>query len=584
MTSKPKTQIFSVKLKRRRAPDRLAAPSTAPLAGPLAGPMKAFVAACLFTTTAAGPAVADNLGAALLGGIVGGVIVNEANKNKQRKRTVVRSTNNYSAARAANRETQTSLNYFGFNAGAPDGVFGSRSRAAASQYQAYMGFPPTGRLTQYERDFLVSSYNRALVGGPQVVKAMQSPNGVRNVLIVWRDEATGGRGASGHGGYGYAGLPVEVSDAVDEIAASSEPTAEQLLQRSGFISLADMNGDGRNDYMIDTSASGSSFWCGASQCSVMVFASTPGGYQRNDFLARGVTVADFSCHQGTCRLNQQPDTQLATAPAPAPAPQQGGTVLANAAPQSGGGAEGEGGLGGLQLFQTPAPVTQNASLTSHCSKVSLLTSSNGGYVTAASMTDPELALGEQFCLARSYAINSGETLVASLSGVSPAQVDAQCDQFGPVVQPYLAKLPSSSAAALIAEVQKFILASNMSLDQLETTAGICLFSGYRRDNMDVALGAALIMSGLGKRPYAELVGHHLALGFGVAPTVSQAQDWYDTALTALESGAEPVFAPGQPERIALLRAAAAGLGGQTLAQPVPAAAGGATLPSFSLGD
>ena len=562
MTSKPKTSIQSSK-----------SVSTARRAMPL----KAALAACLFTTTAATPALADNLGAALLGGIVGGVIVNEANKNKK-KRTVVRSSN-YSATRAANRETQTSLNYFGFNAGTPDGVFGSRSRAAASQYQAYMGFPPTGRLTQYERDFLVSSYNRALVGGPQVIKAMQSPNGVRNVLIVWRDEAMGG--ASGHGGYGYAGLPIEVSNAVDEIAASAEPTAEQLLQRSGFISLADMNGDGRNDYMIDTSVSGSSFWCGASHCSVMVFASTPGGYQRNDFLARGVTVADFSCHQGTCRLNQQADTQMAAAPAqpvaPAPQPQQGATVLTNT-PQP------EQGLGGLQLFQTPAPATQTASLTSHCSKVSLLTSSNGGYVTAATMTDPELALGEQFCLARSYAINTGETLVSSLSGVTPAQVDAQCDQFGPAVQPYLAKLPSSSSAALIAEVQKFILSSNMSLEQLEATAGICLYSGYRRDNMDVALGAALTMSGLGKRPYAELVGHHLALGFGVAPMVSQAQDWYGTAITALDGGAEPVFAPGQPERVALLKAAAAGLGGQTLVQPVPTAAEGTGLPSFSLGD
>ena len=460
-------------------------------------------------------------------------------------------------------------------------MFGSRSCAAAAQYQAYLGYPATGRLTQYERDFLVSSYNRALVGGPQVVKAMQGPNGVRTVLIVWRDEALGGGGSSGHGGYGYAGLPIEVSDTADEIAASAQPTAEQLLQRSGFISLADMNGDGRNDYMIDTSVSGSSFWCGASHCSVMVFASIPGGYQRNDFLARGVTVTDFSCQQGACRLNQKADTELAATrvpPAePAPQPQQSDTVLVNA-PKT------DSGLGGLQLFQAPGPTRQSASLTSHCSKVSLLTNSNGGYVTTTTMTDPELALGEQFCLARSYAINTGETLVRGLSGGSTAQVDAQCDQFGPVVQPYLAKLANSSSAALIAEVQKFILSSNMSLEQLEVTAGICLYSGYRRDDMDVALGASLIMSGLGKRPYAELVGHHLALGFGVSPMVSQAQDWYRTALQALGDGAEPVFAPGQPDRSALLKVASAGLAGQTLSQPVPIAAESTGLPTFSLGD
>ena len=166
-----------------------------------------------------------------------------------------------------------------------------------------MGYPATGHLAPYERNFLVSSYNRAQVGGPQVIKAMQGPQGVRGVLHTWRDEAAGIRApGSTYASGGYGGLPPEVSHAVDEIAASSEPTGEQLLQRTGFMQLADLNGDGRNDYVLDTSVSGSSFWCGASNCSVMVFASTPQGYQRNDFLARGVTPASFACHQGTCRM------------------------------------------------------------------------------------------------------------------------------------------------------------------------------------------------------------------------------------------------------------------------------------------
>lgn len=79
--------------------------------------IRAITAASLLTTTAAAPAVADNLGAALVGGLIGGVIVNEANKNK--RRTVVRSSGVSSATRAHNRETQTALNYFGFQAGTP---------------------------------------------------------------------------------------------------------------------------------------------------------------------------------------------------------------------------------------------------------------------------------------------------------------------------------------------------------------------------------------------------------------------------------------------------------------------------------
>lgn len=458
---------------------------------------------------------------------------------------------------------QASLNYFGFPAGSPDGVIGGRTRSAVSQYQVFMGYPATGTLTQYERDFLVASFNRAQIGGPEVIKAMQGPSGVRGLLLTWRDEAAGIRTASNS----YNGMPPEVGQAIDEIADSSEPSAEQLLQRSGFLLLADLNSDGRNDYVIDTSVTGSSFWCGASHCSVMVFASTPQGYQRNDFQAREVTTASFSCHQGTCRLNETPQTQLAAAPVPAPTPQPTTPPATMAA----------GNATALPTFSFSGGTTE-ASLASRCSKVSLMTSTNGGYVTLASMSDPDLALGEQFCLTRSYAIGVGEDMVAKVQGVSAQQIDAQCDAFGPVLEPFVASLNSDDSQAVRSSVQKFALQSNMSLDQLSNTARICLFSGYRRDKMNVALGSALILVGVGQVPYAELVGHHLSQGFGVEAAPERAQDWYALAVSALESGSEPVFAPGQPERVALIKAAAQGLTGGAPAAPAQAT----VLPAFTL--
>ncbi|WP_319824297.1 peptidoglycan-binding domain-containing protein [Thalassovita sp.] len=530
--------------------------------------LKTTLAAALIATSATAPAFADNLGAAIVGGIIGGALINEANKNKKKRYY----TN--SVTRQQNIETQAALNYFGFPAGTPDGVMGSRSRAAMSQYQVFMGYPATGQLTQYERDFLVSSHSRAQIGGPQVIKAMQGPQGVRGLLITWRNEAQGTRTAGYSSGYG--GLPYEVSEAIDEIAASSDPSAEQLMQRSGFMQLVDLNGDGKNDYILDTSVSGSSFWCGASHCSVMVFASTPQGYQRNDFMARGVTPASFACHQGVCRMNESAGGSMVTqAPAPA-APAQ--PAMPQTVMTSGQAPGQSGGLGGIQPFTMTGNASQQASLASHCSKVSLLTNSNGGFMNASNMTDPDLALSEQFCLTRTYAIGMGENMVSKVQGATQAQIDAQCDAFGPALQPYVDSLSGSDAMNVKAEVQKFVLGSNMSIGQLSSTAKICLYSGYRRDKMDVALGSALLMVGVGQAPYAELVGHHLSQGFGVTQSAQDAQGWYDLAVQALESGVEPVFAPGQPERVGVIRAASAALNGGGLPQASPAAA----LPSFKL--
>lgn len=534
--------------------------------------IKTTAAAAFLATSATAPAVASDLGAAIAGAIVGGAIVSSAQKNQAKQRS---STTYYSATRAQNRETQNALNYFGFPAGTPDGVLGARSRSAIIQYQSYVGFPATGRLSPYERDFLVSSYNRAQVGGPQVVKAMQThQHGVRSLLTTWYAEVHGGPS-----GTIYGGMPVEVSNAIDEVAQSSDPSAEQLLQRSGFIQLADLNGDGKTDYILDTSVSGSAYWCGAKDCTVMVFASGPNGFTRNDFLSHIATPASFSCHQATCRLN---DTTAAETPATtelpiSPAPAAPATVPVTApAPATD---TQQQGLSSLTLFETAQPAAPEKSLAGYCGKVGLLTSSNGGFTTVSQITDPDFVLSEQFCLARTYTVASGENLMQSVQGVTQAQVDQQCDAFGPVLAPYVAKVPTAAPAQLLAEVQSFVLNANMSLQQLQDTAQICLFSAYRRDDMQVALGSALIMSAIGQKPYAELIAHHLQHGFGLATNSTQAQAWYATAFDALNSGVEPVFAPGQSDRTALLQAAVAGTSGTApLVQPV------AALPTISLGD
>ena len=223
------------------------------------------------------------------------------------------------------------------------------------------------------------------------------------------------------------------------------------------------------------------------------------------------------------------------------------------------------------------------SLASHCNTVSLLTNTNGGFTTTASMTDPNIALNEQFCLARTYAIAKSEDMIAKVQGFTPDQIASQCQQFGPAMQPHIAALALKTQPEVVSDVAGFILTTGMSPAQLKGTAQICMGVGYRTDDLDVALGSALMLFAMGDHVYGELMGHHLAQGFGTSKRVDVARVWYAEGLKAVDAGAPAVFAPGQPERVELLRKASLTLGtnsGAVSTQPQvqPASA----LPSFGV--
>ncbi|XDA97424.1 peptidoglycan-binding domain-containing protein [Sulfitobacter sp. LCG007] len=230
--------------------------------------------------------------------------------------------------------------------------------------------------------------------------------------------------------------------------------------------------------------------------------------------------------------------------------------------------------------------SKQASLASHCNAVSLVTNTNGGFTTLASMTDPSVALNEQFCLARTYAIARSEELIGQVQGFTPQQVASQCEGFGPAVKDFVSALSVKPRDAVEQDVSNFILSTGMSPAQLSGTARICLGVGYRTDNMDVAIGSALVLYALGEKVYGELMGHHLAMGFGTSRRTDAAAAWYDAGLTAADSGAEAVFVPGQPERTDLIREASLEYSGLTPARSPEtvqsASSPAAGLPSFSI--
>lgn len=450
-----------------------------------------FAAALVVTPVNRAMADSDALAGAIVGAVIGGIVVNEANKARAKKAasgtrtTTTRSTSSgvSSATREKNRETQTALNYFGFNVGTPDGAIGPKSRAAISEYQLTMGWPPTGNLSDFERDILVSSYYRAQSGGASTAALIASnPRGAKGVLIAWKDERLG------------TGAPVQPSNPFQP----AQPAAGALMAGGAALGAA-----------------------GAT------FAAAP----------------------------------AAQAPLPTPTLPSFGAATTVAA-------------GGAALPSFLGGGATQVSLNGHCSQVAAQTGANGGYVSQLTMTDPAFALSEQFCLARTFAMAQSDQMMAQVTGFTPQQIAEQCQGLVPPLQDQVASLSVLPRDQVIDGVSQFVLSAGMPPAQLAGTAKVCLGIGYKTDSMDLALASALILGVVGERSYSELVGHHLAQGFGSAQRPDLALGWYDSALGAPGEQVVQIFAPQMPDRAGLIRMAAYSVAGQPLPggsvpQPAP---------------
>jgi peptidoglycan hydrolase-like protein with peptidoglycan-binding domain len=221
--------------------------------------------------------------------------------------------------------------------------------------------------------------------------------------------------------------------------------------------------------------------------------------------------------------------------------------------------------------QVPSFLAQSGgatSLSAYCAQVEAATS---GVVSASA--DPNAILSSDFCNARATAISDSTALMAQVQGYSPAQIDIQCDGFGPVLRDYVTALGQDPEAQVLERVSGWTRSSGLDPDVLAGTAQVCLGSGYARDNLDVAIGSALVLTALGQGGYAELPGHHLSQGFGVPRRPDLALDWYEAALAAPVA----VFAPGDVARMDALRRAAYSVAGRADTGAVPTFATGGAL-------
>lgn len=198
----------------------------------------------------------------------------------------------------------------------------------------------------------------------------------------------------------------------------------------------------------------------------------------------------------------------------------------------------------------------NKSMAERCELVTLITQTNQGTIKAVSMIDPDQALSEKFCEARSYAISVAQSFAAQLR-VSDDQLLGSCGQIAEAMTPAREMLGSSDAQAISAKVTEISQSIGLGDPANADSYGqLCLGIGFRQDDADIALSGALIAFSIGKLPYGEIMGHHLREGFGVTANPQASIGWYDAALSALEQNAEPAFLPSQSaDRVAVMRAA-----------------------------
>jgi len=512
-----------------------------------------IIAAVTMTSATVAKADGQFLGG-LVTGVIGGALLNEAARNNKRKKQRSYSgTRTYAAPEVvqSRRTTQTSLNYFGFQAGVVDGVLGPQTRAAISRYQAYMGYPSTGKLTPYQTQILHSAHARGKSGGYETNQII-SREGVRGLLETQERMLSGAAVGTG----GYAGLPPEVSRGVDEVAQAVGPSAEQLVKKAGFIQLADLNGDGDTDYIIDTSDSGSTFWCQGNACKSLVYVSTASGYSRNDLMVSNAAPDSFACAGARCAV------------ADAETRGDDGTYLASTRGEA---------EESLPLFEVEA---ENKRLGDYCA----VTTRTDSYAGIAGVTAAKAVLGGEFCMARDHAIGTGLELQQRVTGATAAQIEARCAAFGKQLKPFVTAASSKDHRAVMNDVGGYVVESGMDPAQMITSARICLGAGYRSEDMATAMGSALLLVALGEKPYGELVGHHLAHGYGTPERPDLSVQWYTMALDSMDSGARAVFAPGESDRDLLLREATLELSGVPRAGDTETTREDTTLPIFEVAD
>lgn len=164
---------------------------------------------------------------AIAGFIVGlgvAAAVSSSQKKKRSSKSSKSSTKKSSSKSYAQRgdsQIQAALNFYGFDAGTPDGVFGPATRAAIKRYQAAVGEAQTGSMTPAQTSALLTAYLRDSSHGTSgTIGAPSTGNGQMSALLASLSVQDTLKGA------GATTLPGQAT----VVTESNAPSAAQLCE------------------------------------------------------------------------------------------------------------------------------------------------------------------------------------------------------------------------------------------------------------------------------------------------------------------------------------------------------------------
>lgn len=231
-----------------------------------------------------------------------------------------------------------------------------------------------------------------------------------------------------------------------------------------------------------------------------------------------------------------------------------GSILRDNNQGNNGFALGDGGLAPLVPLEQIGEVA--SSMQDHCDITKLSTQTNGGQILATSMTNPDQALSEHFCDARTYLMSNVANILSS-ARATEEQLVQSCKSIATEMKPVMSSISSKGPEVANAEANGIVGSLGLSDPAAAAQYGeVCIGLGYRGNDSDMAFAGALMLTSAGRAPFAEMVGHHVRNGFGTAVNRKAANAWYQMGLDALASNQPPAVLPSQTiQRSAIIRAA-----------------------------
>ncbi|MEO1362850.1 MAG: peptidoglycan-binding domain-containing protein, partial [Pseudomonadota bacterium] len=167
---------------------------------------------------------------------------------------------------------------------------------------------------------------------------------------------------------------------------------------------------------------------------------------------------------------------------------------------------------------------------------------------SASNSPAEQLLQPLFCSAADAAIVQSETLSVNVAGFTPAQIEEQCVAFAPALTSLVASVSEMPAGDAIDGAAGFVQRTGQDAAEMAGIAKVCLGVGYRRDQLDLAIGSAVLLAALDAPAYAEYAGYHLAFGLGADQDPTLARSWFEIAMR-YEPDGQSDFAIQAAERL-----------------------------------